>query len=155
MSTPHGGVDELQLDRFLPYRLSLLTNTVSASIAQAYSTRHNLTIPEWRVIAVLARTPGLSAADVAGRTGMDKVAVSRAVTRLLRHRRLRRRQAASDRRRSRLELSAAGRSVYHQIAPWALRYERELLMALAPKESRLLDAALTKLLERARDLARS
>ena len=147
------GSDELHLERFLPYRLSLLTNTVSAAIADAYSTRHNLTIPEWRVIAVLARAPGLSAAEVAERTAMDKVAVSRAVTRLLRRRRLRRRQTSTDRRRSRLELSAEGLNVYRQIAPWALSYERELLEALSPGELRLLDAALTKLLDRARAIA--
>jgi DNA-binding MarR family transcriptional regulator len=145
--------DELHLERFLPYRLSLLTNTVSAAIADAYASRYELTIPEWRVIAVLAHAPGLSAAEVAERTGMDKVAVSRAVTRLLRHRRLKRRQTSADRRRSRLELSAGGRNVYSRIAPWALRYERELLKALEPGEFSVLDAALSKLLDRARAIA--
>ena len=101
-------------------------------------------------MAVLAHAPGLSAAEVADRTGMDKVAVSRAVARLLRRRRLRRRQTAADRRRSQLELSAEGSEVYGRIAPWALRYERELVKALTPEELRLLDRALSRLLDRAR-----
>ena len=46
MPAPHAGDDELHLERFLPYRLSLLANTVSAAIADAYSTRHDMTIPE-------------------------------------------------------------------------------------------------------------
>jgi len=146
------GDDELHLERFLPYRLSVLANTVSAAIADAYQARHDMTIPEWRVMAVLAHAPGLSAAEVVERTAMDKVAVSRAVARLLRRRRLRRRQTASDRRRSALELSADGRQVYERIVPWALRYERELVKALAPEELRLLDRALSRLLERARSL---
>jgi DNA-binding MarR family transcriptional regulator len=146
------GDDELHLERFLPYRLSLLANTVSTAIADAYSARHDMTIPEWRVMAVLAHAPGLSAAEVAERTAMDKVAVSRAVARLLRSRRLRRRQTATDRRRSRLELSAAGREVYGRIAPWALHYERELLKALTPQELRLLDVALARLLDKARSI---
>jgi DNA-binding MarR family transcriptional regulator len=150
MPAPQAGDDELHLERFLPYRLSLLANTVSAAIADAYSTRHDMTIPEWRVMAVLAHAPGLSAAEVADRTGMDKVAVSRAVARLLRRRRLRRRQTATDRRRSQLELSAEGSEVYSRIAPWALHYERELVKALTPEELRLLDGALTRLLDRAR-----
>lgn len=138
--------DQLQLERFLPYRLSVLANSISAALAARYSARHDLTIPEWRVMAVLAREPGLAAAEVAQRTAMDKVAVSRAVARLLARGRLRRGRASGDRRRTRLELSAAGRGVYRRIVPWALEYERRLLRTLSPAETAGLDAALDKLL---------
>ncbi len=57
--------DTIDLDRFLPYRLSVLTNLVSSTIADAYQRRFGLSIPEWRVLAVLARYPRLSAAEVA------------------------------------------------------------------------------------------
>ena len=77
------GDNPLHLDRFLPYRLSVLSNTVSMSIAGAYEREFGLTIPQWRVMAVLARLPDLSAVEVAERTAMDKVAVSRAVQALL------------------------------------------------------------------------
>jgi len=73
----------LELERFLPYRLSVLSNRVSQTIADAYVERFGLAVTEWRVIAVLGRFPGLSANGVAERTAMDKVAVSRAVARLL------------------------------------------------------------------------
>ena len=90
----------LDLDHFVPYRLSVLSNRVSDAIARHYSERFGLSIPEWRVMAVLGQTPGLSARDVAARTAMDKVQVSRAVACLLRTqtrraRRGRRRTAAS------------------------------------------------------------
>src|SRR5688572_33426854 len=81
-------VDRLHLDRFIPYRLSVLTNTVSMLIARAYEQQFGLSIPEWRVIAVLARYPDLSAVEAAERTAMEKVAVSRAVTHLLARRRI-------------------------------------------------------------------
>ena len=90
---------ELDLGHFLPYRLSVLSNTVATAIAGAYAQRFALTIPQWRVVAVLARAPGLSAAAVADRTAMDKVAVSRAVAGLIRAGRVRRAVARSDRRR--------------------------------------------------------
>lgn len=147
MPTPSRDQHRLELDRFLPYRLSVLANRVSAAIADAYSQRHDLTIPEWRVMAVLAREPGLAAAEVAQRTAMDKVAVSRAVARLLRSGRLRRRREPGDRRRSSLELTAAGRDVYGRIVPWALEYEQRLLALLSTAESAALDAALRKLLD--------
>jgi DNA-binding MarR family transcriptional regulator len=145
--------DYIELERFLPYRLSVLTNVVSGAIATAYRRRFGLGIPEWRVIAALARRPGLSAADVAEYTCMDAVAVSRAVTRLARTGRLLRSTARDDRRRSVLRLSAAGLAVYRQVAPLALQFERELLACLTPAETAALDAVVTKLTARARAVA--
>jgi len=144
--------DRLHLDRFVPYRLSVLSNIVSMSIAQAYAREFSLTIPEWRVIAVLARFPGLSAIEVADRSAMDKVAVSRAVRSLLASRRLVRGYAKGDRRRSMLRLSAAGRNVYTQVAPVALEYETRLLDALNVSDRRSLHRLLDQLIERAKTL---
>ena len=53
--------DVLELERFLPYRLSVLSNTVSQAIADIYERRFELSITEWRVMAVLGRFEGLSA----------------------------------------------------------------------------------------------
>jgi DNA-binding MarR family transcriptional regulator len=140
------------LDRFVPYRLSVLTNIVSMSIAHAYEREFGLSIPEWRVLAVLARYPNLSAIEVAERTAMDKVAVSRAVQGLLASRRLVRTYDKGDRRRSKLRLSAPGRDVYTRVAPLALRYERMLLNTLSASDRRALDRLIGRLLERARTL---
>jgi DNA-binding MarR family transcriptional regulator len=139
----------LLLENFLPYRLSVLTNLVSAAIAGAYRERFALSIPEWRVLAVLANSPDLSAAEVAQRTAMDKVAVSRAVRTLLKSARLERRMAHADRRRSVLRLTAAGRKVHAGVAPFALDYERALLKPLSHAERVALGRALDILLGRA------
>jgi DNA-binding MarR family transcriptional regulator len=147
--------DELDLERFLPYRLSVLSNLVSGTIADAYQRRFDLTIPEWRVIAVLSRHPGVSAAEVAELTRMDAVAVSRAVARLLRAGRLRRVVSAHDRRRSVLNVSPAGAAVYRQVAPIALGYERELLDALDATQRAVLGRALDVLTTRAESLTGS
>ncbi|HET9446815.1 MAG TPA: MarR family winged helix-turn-helix transcriptional regulator [Steroidobacteraceae bacterium] len=148
-----GRPDKLHLERFVPYRLSVLTNIVSMSIAEAYEREFGLSIPQWRVIAVLARYPNLSAIEVAERTAMDKVAVSRAVQGLLANRRLVRAYDSGDRRRTRLRLSNAGRSVYTRVAPLALSYEKKLLAALSPTDRRVLDRLLGRLVDRAKDLA--
>ncbi len=140
----------LQLDRFLPYRLSILTNLVSSAIAGAYSQRFRLSIPEWRVMAVLAQQSDLSAAQVAERTAMDKVAVSRAVSRLLARGRLERRTAPADRRKSMLSLSNEGRNIYAEVVPVALRLERSLLAVLGQADRQALERILDTLLEHAR-----
>ncbi len=146
---PEPATPELHLAHFLPYRLSVLSNTVSTAIAGAYARRFGLTIPQWRVIAVLARAPGLSAATVAERTAMDKVAVSRAVSGLARAGRLRIARVRSDRRRSMLTLTARGRAVYARIVPLALDYERRLLAELSLPEQSQLELMLTRLQRRA------
>src|SRR5690349_11537737 len=142
----------LELDRFLPYRLSVLSNIVSTAISGAYEKRFGLSIPEWRVMAVLAMTPDLSAAEVAQRTAMDKVAVSRAVASLLGEGRIVRKTARADRRRSLLRLSAAGRRVYAQVVPLALADERDLLEPLTQTDREAVDRAVRILLGRATEI---
>lgn len=143
---------DLDLEEFLPYRLSVLSNLVSASIAESYSRRYGLSINEWRVMAVLGRFPGLSAAEVADRTAMDKVAVSRAVNRLIASGRVRRGTDPDDRRRSVLDLTTEGRRIYERITPVLLRYERELLETLPTPDRRQLVDLLRQLHARARRL---
>jgi DNA-binding MarR family transcriptional regulator len=135
----------LELDRFLPYRLSVLSNRISQDIAQLYAARFALSVTEWRVLAVLGRFPDLSANEVAERTAMDKVAVSRAVATLLKDGRLKRRIHAGDRRRSVLELSAKGYRIYDEIAPLALQLEAALLSNLDADEQHWLERILGKL----------
>ena len=147
-----GADNPLHLDRFIPYRLSVLSNTVSMLIASAYEREFGLSIPQWRVMAVLARYPDLSAVEVAERTAMDKVAVSRAVQGLLDSKRVLRAYDKGDRRRSILRLSAAGQAVYQRVAPLALRYEQQLLSALSATDQRALDRLLTRLLEKAQSM---
>jgi DNA-binding MarR family transcriptional regulator len=119
----------LDLSQFLPYRLSVLANKVSAQLATIYAERFDISIPEWRVIAVLGQFDGVSADFVGGKTEMDRVTVSRAVAKLLKKRYIKRRFQASDRRCSVLGLAAAGKQVYADIVPLARRYEEGLIAA--------------------------
>ena len=98
----------LVLEDFLPYRLSILSNRVSRAIAARYAKAFDLTIPEWRIIAVLGRRPGLTAKEVAEATEMDKVAVSRAVAKLVESRRVVARADREDARRQILSLTSQG-----------------------------------------------
>lgn len=139
------GESALQLHEFLPYRLFVLASRISRSLAQHYEDRFHISRPEWRILAVLGEEPNLSAAQVADRTAMDKVAVSRAVTKLLQAELLQRHFLESDKRRSQLRLSRTGRNVYRKIVPIAMEYEQKILDQLSTKEHELLRKLLTKL----------
>lgn len=141
--------DLLALETFLPYRLSILSNRVSRAIARRYAEAFDLTIPEWRVIAVLGRRPGLTASEIADMTDMDKVAISRAVARLAEAGRIAAKPDPADARRQRLSLTAAGARVHARIAPMALECERRLLANLSARERAALDDLIDRLLESA------
>jgi DNA-binding MarR family transcriptional regulator len=135
----------IALETFLPYRFSILSNRVSAAIAREYQDRFDLSTTEWRVIAVLARFDALSAREVAERTAMDKVDVSRALARLVADRRVNRRTHAGDKRRSVLNLSARGWAIHDAVAPLALAHERDLRARLSAAEQSALERILDKL----------
>jgi len=141
--------DELRLEDFLPYRLAVLSSTVSTTVARAYDKRFGVSIPEWRVIAVLGRFPGLSAVEVAERTLMDKVAVSRAVTKLIKNGRIDREFDDTDKRRSILNLSEDGKKLHDEIAELALQFERDLLLGFSEDELESLNNIMERLLARA------
>ena len=142
--------DELILEDFLPYRLSVVSHTISTTIAKVYEKRFGVSIPEWRVIAILGRFPGLSAVEVADRTMLDKVAVSRAVTKLIRNGRIDRQFADADRRRSILNLSDEGRQLHDEIAPLALEFEHDLLQGMSTEDYDTFNTVIERLLAKAR-----
>jgi DNA-binding MarR family transcriptional regulator len=153
MSTPAASTaPDLRLADFLPYRMSVLANRVSRALARRYEWEFDLTIPEWRVMAVLGETGETTAGALAEATEMDKVAISRAATRLKSARRLATRVDAADARRTLLSLTPAGRSVYRRIAPLALTLQEQLLAALSPAERAAISALLAKLDAAARTL---
>lgn len=124
----------LVLDDFIPYRLSVTSNLVSDSIARAYESLFGLTIPEWRLVAVVAETGGITQQAIGAKTLMDKVTVSRAAIALVDRGLLARRANAEDRRSHLLELTDAGRDLYAAVAPKALDLERRIFSAFEPAE---------------------
>src|ERR1700719_923516 len=88
--------EAFHLEDFLPYRLSVTSNHVSRLFARRYSEAFGLTIPEWRVLAVIGRFGTLSPSGVGEWTAMDKVKVSRAAANLVARGLLRQTQDPED-----------------------------------------------------------
>ncbi|HZP98435.1 MAG TPA: MarR family transcriptional regulator [Reyranella sp.] len=145
-------VQALQLENFLPYRLSVLAQLVSESLHDLYSGPHGLTVTQWRVMAALGRFAPLTASEVGQRIVMDKVAVSRAVAGLKKRGLIERATDRADRRRASLRLSARGRVMHSRIVPLALAYEAKLYEALSTQERRTFDTLSDRLFARAEAL---
>nr|WP_070960971.1 MarR family winged helix-turn-helix transcriptional regulator [Hyphomonas sp. Mor2] len=135
----------LKLDGFLPYRLSVLSNAVSRKIAGIYEREFELSVWQWRIIAVLGEHKDLTSTEVAQRTLMDKPTVSRAAASLIERGILERHIDADDRRRAPMQLTEEGQAIYAAVIPRALESERELLDALTEEEAATLHALLSRL----------
>lgn len=141
----------LVLERFVPYRIVALGHAFSRRLSTAYADE-NVTITEWRVLAVISQADRIAARDVVRRTPMDKMAVSRAVASLEEKGLVLRATDPDDRRVNALSLSPTGRAVFNRIAALALDYEDALLATLAPEEAAAFRSILEKLEARAGDV---
>ena len=139
----------LQLEAFLPYRLSLLSNAISGAIAAVYGDKFAISMPEWRIMMILAEYPDMSADEVCRRTKIEKSVVSRAVARLLKRHLVNRDVDEKDRRRSILRLSETGLSVYDEVMPIARDYEAKLLSGLSAGELETFNGMIDRLMEKA------
>ena len=127
-------MSDLKLDQFLPYRLSIASNRVSSAIATAYQSLFGLRIPEWRLIAVIAESDGLTQQALGVATRMDKVTVSRAAIALVDRGLVQRRPNPDDQRSHLLSLTMAGKSLYESVAPKALELEAQVFAGFSPDE---------------------
>jgi DNA-binding MarR family transcriptional regulator len=135
----------LKLDQFLPYRLSIASNRVSAAIATAYQALFGLRIPEWRLVAVIAEGGGVTQQALVTATRMDKVSVSRAAIALVDRGLVERKPNPGDQRSHLLSLTEAGRALYESVAPKALELEATVFAGFDAKETATFRAMLDRL----------
>ena len=140
-----GDAPAFVLEEFLPHRLSVVSARAHRLFARAYAERAGLSVAEWQVLSVLARSGDLCATDVARQAAMDKVKVSRAVRSLLERRLLRRAEDRRDRRVRRLAITALGRRTQAGVTPLAHALESEMLGPLSAEDRDRLRAALSRL----------
>ena len=137
--------DTLTLQQFLPYRFANLAEKISVSLSRVYVDRFGINVAEWRILATLGEFGELQAKQVAQHSNMDKVRVSRAVASLATKGLLERRPCPGDSRGFLLHLSPAGRSLYLELVPQALRWEQALVEPLSAEEQRVLSGVLDRL----------
>jgi len=142
----------LELEKFLPYRLSVLAQLVSGSLHDLYAGPFDLSVTQWRVMAALGRFAPLTASEVGQRIVMDKVAVSRAVAGMMKRGLVERATDRADRRRASLRLSTRGKAMHGRIVPLALEYEARLYETLSPEERRTFNSLSDRLFARAEAL---
>ncbi|ALQ10156.1 MULTISPECIES: MarR family winged helix-turn-helix transcriptional regulator [Pseudoalteromonas] len=136
---------KIDLATFLPYQLTNVATRVSNDFAEVYQTKYGLNIPQWRILANLAQYGQSNAKDLCTQANMDKSTVSRAVKVLIDKGLVKSELNAQDKRAALLVLSKAGQSLYENIAPDALNWEKQLLSTLTNEEYGVLVSIFEKL----------
>ena len=143
------------LEERLSYRCSLISARITRFIAPLWEERYGLTTVMWRVMAVVGRYGPLSAKEVAMHTSTDAFFVSRALEQLVERKYVRRGVDPRDRRRARLDLTAAGKAVHFKVESAINALEAEMLAGMKARERKSLSAALDLLGKKALALQES
>mgnify|MGYP000595602963 CR=1 FL=1 len=134
----------LNLNTFFPYQLSVLAQQVTEFIAQIYE-GFGLTKIEWRVLATIGYHREISARDICKFTHLEKMQVSRAISKLTESNCLSQQTSSKDRRKNLLILTPAGSKLYHEIIPLVKAQEQRLLESLTAEECDKLKSVTVKL----------
>ena len=150
MSDKHrdGNTGTFRLADFLPYRLAVATASISRVFIESYGASHNLTIPEWRTLAVVAQFGTLSPTAVGQHTAMDKVKVSRAAQSLIAKGMLRQAKDPNDGRGRTLRLTRKGETAYARVVPIANKIQAKVFDDLTRADKAALDRVLRKITSR-------
>jgi len=142
---PQARQQSLVLGQYLPYQLVNLAKRVSDACNREYGVPYGISIAEWRVLAQLGQREDLHSRGLGDITFMDKSRVSRALQRLESKGYLRRRTDPEDNRASFLSLTDRGTTLYQQLVPLAMTWEKGFLDVLNDAEQRDLRRILAKL----------
>jgi len=137
--------EKLNLSDFLPYRFSVFEQRLSKAIALKYMDAFGLSRIEWRVLATLAEFENISAKEICQFTHLEKMQVSRAISRFKQAAIVLQKKNDRDQRLTELSLTKKGWKIYRQVMPLVKDEEKRLLTALSPTEQKQLQKILSKL----------
>lgn len=137
----------LDLERYVPALLVFLANKLTSGASSLLRRHFGVGTTEWRIMALLAVEPWITANRVCKVIGFDKAAVSRSLAMLQDKALVSSRPHASDSRSQQLALSRAGWRLHDRIIRLSLAREERLLSGLSAAEREQLIALLNRLHE--------
>ena len=143
----------LHTEDFLTFRLTRLSNALRNNMTKPYLEEFDLSLPEWRLLALVTRFSPLRFSELTNRSSMDKGQVSRTL-RVMTKRGLTKTKTIAQRGSRTAEALAApvsvsitpkGKALYRSVLPVAQRRQAHMLMTLSEAERLSLYQTLDKL----------
>ena len=151
--SPAGEGAPLKLEHFLPYQLNVVASLVSQALSRVYARRYGIGVPEWRVLVTLGQYGVMTAkSDRRAHAHAQDQGVARGRASGKARRLVARRANRDDMREAFLSLTAAGRTMYEEVAPHALDFARRLTEILTPADREAFNRALKQLTARSAEL---
>jgi DNA-binding MarR family transcriptional regulator len=144
MAPEKASLSTWDIDNYVPALITWVYNKVASRSSSIYLARFGVGLTDWRIIAYLGLFDGGTNAQICDYIGLDKAAVSRAVSRL------KTKGIAVvtpiNRRDLKIELTKEGRELGEEILSVALEIEANLLAGVTEEEKQQLLAILRKVL---------
>ncbi len=128
----------LNLDNYVPAYLTYLVGKISNSASAIYRPQFGVGITDWRIMALLATEPWISAGRICDVIGLDKAAVSRSVRGMKAAGIVDLQRSGDDRVRQAIALTRKGLKLHDRIVKISLARERQLLRGFSATERELL-----------------
>jgi len=139
----------LHIGHFLTFQLTRLANAARANVTRRYLADFNLTVPEWRLLAMTVRFEPVRFSKLAASSSMDKGQASRTVQGLVRRGFIATKWQAPERGSAAstavLVTTPKGLALHQAILRVAQRGQAQLLKNLTREERRVLHRVLAKL----------
>ncbi|WP_102224541.1 MarR family winged helix-turn-helix transcriptional regulator [Acidimangrovimonas sediminis] len=140
----------MQLETFFPYRLAVAAEAFSRNLVAVYGQNYGLTREEWRLLFLIEGAGRISSLELARRTTLGKVQVTRAAQRLEEKQMITRRVPKADRRLREYSITEEGRTLFAQAFDEVNARASEILGAMAPEDRAALDRGIEALMRAVR-----
>lgn len=145
----------LNVEDFLTFRITRLSNALRTGLTKRYLEEFELSLPEWRLLALIARFAPLRFSEVTARSSMDKGQVSRTLREMAKKGLTKMKSIRTPGSRGSEALAAPvmvsitpkGKALYASVLPVARRRQAEILTTLTEAERVALFATLDKLFQ--------
>lgn len=144
----------LPLSEFLPYLLNQIANRMNTDL-RAQIRRMGLSVPQWRVLAVLQAGYGNRIGDLSRHTIIEQSTLSRVIDQMVRDGLVERQSPAHDNRVVEVHMTGHGQAVFQQVLPIALAHYRHAIKGLTRQEQASLVHLLHKVLGNVQDRFRA
>ena len=142
---PDAAADGKTIKDLLSYRIHRLANALSRGAALRYRQEFDVSLMEWRILALLGSFAPMTLKALAQQSGVDKSLASRAVTGLVDRRLVLRETGQEDAREIALRLTPAGRRVHRGLMRAALERDAAFVACLTEQEHAVLSSAVRRL----------
>lgn len=156
---PHG--ENLNVEDFPSFLFWRVANSIKTHLTGRYLEQFDMTLPEWRVLGLVARLSPAPFGELVQRSSMDKGQLSRTLRLVAKRGLIRTSAIPLDRRgrrsrnaaRMEVRITAKGAALCQRIVPVARQTQMVLLEMMDEKEQRMMLRVLRRMLKRLPDVA--